>query len=85
MAAAVAVVVILPSGTPIVRHRHHANAASLRSNVEQIPVFNLCLLNFYHLNVFMFMATEKSLSLAPCGPVPVVLYSCIVIRKYSRM
>ena len=37
MVAAVAVVVVLPSGVPIVRH----HAAGLTSNVEQIPVCNL--------------------------------------------
>ena len=41
------------------------------------PVFNLSLRNFIYLYVFN--------GLVPCGPVPVVSYSCILIRKYSRM
>ena len=56
MAAAVAVVVVLPSG--VYRSASCAYAAGLTSNVEQIPVFNLSLLNsFIYLNVFMFKAT----------------------------
>ena len=40
---------------------------------------------FIYLDVFTSMASGQSLSLSPYGPVPVVLYSCIVIRKYGRM
>ena len=46
MAAAFAVVVVLPSGGSY-RSASCAYAAGLTSNVEQIPVFNLSFLNFY--------------------------------------
>ena len=67
MAAVVAVVVVFPSGVL----------------TEQIPVFNLSLLNLYLFECFVLMATPTglSLSLAPCGPVPVALHGCVVFNK----
>ena len=47
----------------------------------QYSIF-MCLL-FHLCGFFLIVVTGQSLSLVPCGPVPVVLHSCIKIRKYG--
>ena len=70
MAETVVVVVVLPPAAPIVRH-HGVLCCWTNIQCGADP----SLLSFIYLNVFMFMAKGKSLSLAPRDAVPVVLYS----------